>query len=123
MKFKIKVKNCYTNWEEEYTENISENEIDAFGMDLIANYNRTLRPGENPREYLGYIVVDQEYKNHEWEKQNLATIIGKGRNYDIYKCKICGVTGKRYGLSGSVLRDYKYRAKKYQSCNWKTDKE
>ena len=123
MKFKIKVRNCYTSWEEEYVENISEKDIDIFSSDLIANFNRTLRPGEEPREYLGYTVLDNAIK-HEWEKVNPYTLFDRNkRQYDKFKCKNCGVTGKRYTLGGEIVLDREYGAKKYRYCNWKISKE
>ncbi len=118
MKFKIKVKNSRTSWEEEYVENLaSEDEIDIFASGLIANYNATLRPGEEPREYLDYKVIDKDLKNHNWEKQNYFTKIDRnGCQYDEYKCTRCGITGKRFTLDGNIVPNKQFKAKKYKYC-------
>lgn len=39
---------------------------------------------------------------HNWEKQNLVTQSDrKGRGYDVYRCKCCGIVGKSYRI-GSI---------------------
>lgn len=42
------------------------------------------------------------YSQHEWEKQNLVTIVNKGKVYDLVKCKKCGLVGKRHGFNELV---------------------
>jgi hypothetical protein len=46
-------------------------------------------------------------KEHRWEKQNLVMIASKGGipMHDIYKCKKCGATGKRFGISEFIRPD------------------
>jgi ParB family chromosome partitioning protein len=49
-------------------------------------------------------------KEHQWEKQNLVTVAST-RNvpmHDIYKCKTCGATAKRFGISEFIRRDKKF---------------
>jgi hypothetical protein len=48
-------------------------------------------------------------KEHLWEKQNLVTVASAGKvgMHDIYKCKKCGITGKRFGV-GPIRRDKKF---------------
>jgi transcription elongation factor Elf1 len=38
-------------------------------------------------------------REHVFEKQNLVTVVKGRKNYDTYKCTICGITVKSYGLS------------------------
>lgn len=56
------------------------------------------------------------YLRHDWKKINLVTISKRGRLYDAYRCKRCGITGKRFGLDDIVVRDKKYWNKKYFYC-------
>lgn len=52
----------------------------------------------------------QMAKEHHWEKQNLVTVAST-RNvpmHDIYKCKKCGATAKRFGIGGSFRLDKKF---------------
>ena len=88
---------------------------------MLNNFNATLRPGEQKRSLVfGRVLKSKEGNTkHEWDKTNLVTII-KGRfSYDTYKCSICGITGKRFGLNNYVIRDDKYNHTKYENCNWK----
>jgi len=42
------------------------------------------------------ITVDRSKTNHDLEKQNLVTQFDKLGQYDVYKCSLCGLTGKAY---------------------------
>jgi hypothetical protein len=58
----------------------------------------------------------QMAKEHLWEKQNLITV-GATRKlpmHDIYKCKKCGATSKRFGIGGSFQLDKKFA--KLEEC-------
>jgi hypothetical protein len=119
MKIKMKVKSINSDytWDEEYD---VETGIDAkdYAEKLIINYNTTLRPHEVARELVDVIVVDENSEvihQHNWEKQNLVTIVRGNSIYDTMKCSMCGITGKRYGLVG-IQRDSKYKAKCYDTC-------
>lgn len=68
----------------------------------IEHFNETLRPWERPRELVA--ALPMKAKCHSWEKFSLVTEAG---GYDIYKCKICGAMGKRYGLQQIVIPDKK----------------
>lgn len=116
MKTKI-VKTGYV-FEEKY-EIADEEEPKEYAQNLIDTYNATLRPNESPRELAAVMVTKEKVKGkaeHMWEKQNLVTIRRAGRMYDIYKCKCCGITGKRFGIGCEVTRDPKYKAEKYKFC-------
>lgn len=90
----------------------------TFATNLVAKFNKSLRINESPREVVGVKVLGESAVLHEhaWTKQNLVTVIRGGTNYDIMKCERCDVTGKRFGLSRSVIRDSQYRAKCYSHC-------
>jgi len=96
----------------------SEENAQKWAENLVDNFNRTLRPYESPRKLIKVEIVDDSamLSSHKWEKQNLVAIIKGNTNYDEYKCKICGVTGKRKGLSSYIRHDSKYQAKCYDHC-------
>ena len=89
---------------------------------MIARFNAGLRSGESAREIDGMRAMEKARTvslKHNWEKSCLVTEIKNGQQYDSYKCKRCGVTGKRFGLGYSVIIDPKYKAEKYQLCRKK----
>lgn len=107
---------------EEYS--IEDNEdMMVYANNLINNFNKTLRPHESPRELLRVIEIETSKDNHikhQWEKQNLVTIIHGGENYDKLKCVFCGITAKRYGMN-QIKRDSKYKAAVYDNCDTARD--
>lgn len=120
MKIKMEVKNLNTDytWKETYD---IESNIDPklYAEQLIANFNATLRPNESPRELVGVEIIESNSEvihQHDWSKQNLATLKNRNGYYDAMKCSRCGVTGKRYGIGSGVVRDSKYKAKCYGTC-------
>lgn len=129
MKFSIKVRDVgaeeHKAWDEPYDkpEVTDQATADAWGKDTIAFFNSGLHSYEKAREWISTTLVDGSegsVKDHDWTKTNLTTIAGRGEgmSYDTQKCVRCGVTGKRYGLSGSVAFDGIYRkAKVYQRCD------
>lgn len=104
-----------TTWKEQYK---CDGDPQTFATELLSKFNTTLRTGEKARELVGVRVLEDEptVLDHVWSKENLFTVENRGRYYDVMRCKRCGITGKRFGLSGSVRRDSKYRAKKYEKC-------
>lgn len=120
MKFRIKVRNARTpeGWWEEYAKD-EVTDPEEWGRDLVQQYNDSLREGEIPREFIAAEVLNAAAgsEEHAWEKQNLSTIFD-GRNiYDVLKCKRCGATAKRYGLTRITLDAKFRRSKKYiQGC-------
>ena len=45
---------------------------------------------------------------HKWDKTNLVTKKDVNGIYDEYKCSVCGIVGRRYGLSRdlSIIKKY-----------------
>lgn len=122
MKFEILAKSIDSDfeWWEDYdiAEITTLEQAQEWAKTLMDNYNKTLRPQEVARELLDVRLVGAGVvgKEHQWVKiMPLA-----GNTYDVYRCSVCGVTGKRYGTSGGIKRDSKYKAKKYEFCK---DKE
>lgn len=120
MKIKMQVKSVNTGavWGEEY--DIKDNESPVrYAQKLVEGFNNTLRPNESPRELVGVEVLEEDSDlviKHDWQKQNMITVAKGSRFYDVYKCGICGVTGKRYGLSAVVVRDSAFKGKVYETC-------
>jgi hypothetical protein len=105
MKFKIEVAyadGSGTPWTEECDERRVESINDAldYGRKLIDDYNAGLRCKEKARKFISAQMTGEQSEKHEWEKSNLVTIVKGGSNYDTGKCKVCGITSKRYGLGG-----------------------
>jgi len=47
--------------------------------------------------------IDLRRTTHFFEKQNLVTQSSSSGAFDNYKCRLCGLTGKRYGISEAVV--------------------
>ena len=94
-------------WEESW--------LDCTPEEMMKRFNETLRLGERARKIIDYEELEGVNKPHTWRKSNLVTQIKNGQQFDSYKCEICGVTGKRFTLSGGVTLDKKYKKKEY--CN------
>lgn len=85
---------------------------------IIFNFNKSIRKGEKLRELVKVLGVSDLPPDHDWRKTNLVTISGRNGMYDTYKCEVCGITGKRFGL-GRISRDAKFQAEKYRFCKTK----
>lgn len=115
---KIEATICDENatWKETYDVAEKINAEDYMNA-MIENFNSSIRENERKRKLVGLKVIhDTLPQEHQWEKTNIATIHGRGSMYDTYKCKICGITGRRYGIGNVIKRDRKYIAKCYDSC-------
>jgi len=119
MKFVIKVanKDLSNIHEEEYDQNIDNPE--EWAKEIIKRYNETLYEGDKERVLLGVRILNKfSIKDHEWQKINLVTVKRNGAYCDLYKCSRCEITGKLFGLGGSIRLDPKYqRNKAYLRCD------
>lgn len=103
--------------EEEYTKDIKETEVNQWCINVMDNFNATLRQGEKARTYIkSEVAAVNTAKEHKWGKTNLITIIKGGQSYDTYQCFNCNVTSKRFGLSECFKRDGRYNADKWRYC-------
>ena len=127
MKFRLVVTDARgEEWfEDEDRGNIhSIEEAKVWAKETIAMFNRTLRPHEIERtvvrvEELKEVTESMaEASSHDWEKTNLVTIINEYfGSHDTVKCRICGITGKRFGLGLNVARDREFKAPGYGRCD------
>lgn len=84
---------------------------------LIASFNATLRAHEHPRTLISAVIAGPTIGGqHEWRKASLVTEKGREGYYDRMECEACGVTAKRFGLSGGVVFDKPYRSVIYHTC-------
>jgi len=90
-----------------------ENWLDCSPEEIIQEFNNTLLPNERARKLIDYEILEGENKPHTWRKTNLVTILRSGMQYDTYRCKECGATGKRFGLGGNIVLDKKYKKQIY----------
>jgi hypothetical protein len=118
MQFNLIVKHSdepdYSAWKELYDRpNVTNKEgAEEYGKELIEFFNSTLGPKEKSREFVGIEILSDDTLIHSWDKTNAVTILKNGSMYDTYKCSICGITGKRFGLNSNITIDYKYRGHK-----------
>lgn len=114
-KIKANISDGNITWSEDY--DIAD-DIDAtiYMNRILDNFNSSLRQGENKRILISVEEIGEGTAQHKWVKTSGATIQGAYGLYDKYKCKICGITGKRYGIGSEVKRDSKYKAKCYENC-------
>lgn len=119
MKFQIEVTSVRGEWWEIHDEASVTTDADAveFGNRVVAYFNSTLRPHEDPRTFTGNVKIlgPGQGGAHDWEKRNLMTLSDHRGMFDKVECRSCGVTGRRYGL-GTIKRSAEYRAKKYDHC-------
>jgi hypothetical protein len=107
-------------WCEEFLVDTSDPE--AWARQTLASFNATLRPHEQPRSLLAVSSVDEDNGSpHRWVKLNLHVHSNHLGVYDAYRCERCGITAKRsMAGTGRLRRDSKYRAKRYDSCEYDT---
>lgn len=96
---------------------------EKWSRDIVDWFNSTLRPRERKRIFVKCEVIGEvPPAEHRWFKKTAMTktVVGglrHGQMYDAMECGRCGVTGKRYGLSGSVKLDSKWRKIVFQRCD------
>lgn len=101
-------------WLEEQSVSVEDDvTAEQHGRALIDWFNRTLKIGEDAREFVDAIAMDGASAvnikpanvRHTWQKHSLVTQKG---GYDVYKCATCGATGKRHGLSAHITPDRRF---------------
>lgn len=107
----------------------NKEEVEKYCQYIIDDvWNGHLRPGERHRTLIGVNILDNSVKpsavinEHDWEKTNLYTISDDSGMYDTYRCKKCGIKGKRYGMSNKITVCDPYNFPKYESCSGKMRK-
>jgi len=119
MKFRIKVNDIDgvasdARWET-YDKDITDPK--KWAIETLRKFNATLKPYEKARRLLEVEILERYSKTkHNWEKTNLVTIMKAAGGYDTYKCRQCGITGKRHGLQRITI-DSRWKAEVYQNCN------
>jgi len=108
------------SWWEEF-DKPGEDAHEAGYHAVYVSWNMNLRPGDKLRDILAIEVLDSELGDalvdHQWRKSNLVTIRGGPYgSYDKYTCEVCGITAKRYGIGGQLVRDTKYLYKNFRYC-------
>ena len=85
---------------------------------IVDRFNATLRKGEVERVLVDVTFAEEtRYSRgqHDWDKVSLVTEAG---GFDKMKCKVCGITAKRYGVGGGhPVRDKKYQKDVYARCD------
>lgn len=114
-KIKVTITDGTVSWNETYDITDNVDGITYIG-NMLNNFNSSLRPNERKRTLVCIEEIGNGTEKHKWTKSSGATIQGTHGMYDKYICKVCGVTGKRYGLSSEIKRDGKYTAKCYETC-------
>jgi len=118
VKFKILVQNeSGREWWEDYDKDISD--ANEWAKNTIAQFNATLRPHEKARKLLDVVVLDESNKkHHRWVKRTDGMSVNfRGGLVDLMFCERCGITGKRHGISSTVIIDSKYRKKAFRECH------
>lgn len=95
------------NWREDFADLVVDSTTPLSHCKfLICRFNTTLRPGEKAREVVRVrsLPITISLKEHSWNKLNWNLIEGK---YDVYQCRMCGITGKRYGTIAFITPDRK----------------
>lgn len=116
MKILMTVKNATYIWDEELEVDNDSDPVES-AQEIINSFNDSLHEGESPRTLVSVKIIDRRRRSkHNWEKNSPVTIQIGGCIYSEYKCKNCGVTGRVYGLSHTIVRDKKYAAKIYDTC-------
>ncbi len=94
--------------------------VDFWSRSIVKWFNEgETNPKAIPRQYVGSRLIDDVATGpqHDWEKTNLVTIMAGGP-HDTAKCRVCGITAKRYGIGERYTLDPKYaKAAVYTRCD------
>lgn len=123
MKFRLHYKNQGSDQihTEDYNKDVPD--IQKWGEEIIEYYNSTIvGKFDKPRifvkcEELFEVKLKKSTTKleHNFRKMNMFTLTTGKRPFDQYECK-CGVTAKRFGLDETMVRDSKWKNKKYEYC-------
>ena len=80
-----------------------ESLLDVTPEECLKKFNDYRRPDERKRKLIAAIPIHRELP-HVWIKHSLVTEKG---GYDRYRCRRCGMFGKRHSLSALVVPDKK----------------
>jgi len=123
MKFELIVrhKGGTETWSEPYDRPNLQTLDDAcrWARETIDLFNFSLRPSERERELVELKEIQQAKgasSTHTWQKTSLVTQIFHGQLFDAMRCSVCGITGRRYGISGAVMRNAQYRSGGFAFC-------
>ena len=58
--------------------------------------------------------ISLTHGGHRWDKKNLVTQEDRKGQYDLLRCKFCGIEGKRYSLD--TIQVYDRYVKKIDCC-------
>jgi hypothetical protein len=124
MGFTVTLTDGNLTWNEPYT--IPTADPQKWAEETVARFNNSRKPHEKLRTLVKVTIDEEQQKisaphgdvEHAWEKTNCMTQqSGKYTCYDSYRCKECGVTGKRFGLSPNIELDSKFKKAGYKYCN------
>lgn len=120
MKFTITVRNSGGGgaWTENYNEDSVTNQEQAehWADETLAFFNRTCEQGEPTRRLVSVNFREGNSPGkHWWVKQNIITLQDHRGMFDEVKCKKCGITARRYGLT-AIKRSAKFRSGKWANC-------
>lgn len=127
MRFVITVrhKDDEESWDEDFDKPHVQSleEAHVWAAQTVQRFNDSLRYKEKARVLLDVkLDIQPESEVHDFEKVNIVTILdSRLGTFDILRCKFCGVTGKRFGLTNFKI-DRKFRARKWQKCSRKLSK-
>ncbi len=117
MKFSVEIRDKGSRESHVETYDVNTSDPEAWAKGTMDYFNSTLHPGEKEREVVSVSILEKySLKDHKWEKQNLVTISDQGDLHDAMKCKVCGITAKRYGLS-TIVYDKRFNKKVFCRCD------
>jgi hypothetical protein len=85
------------------------------GAEYVLNHNEVLPNREDPIELV--TAKAEGERKHSWDTKERNKVNGS-ELFDVMRCGVCGVSGRRYGLSDNSIRiDPKYRHTLFKSCD------
>lgn len=104
-----------------YDKDIDPSKVNEWCKNVInVTWNEGIREHETKRKFIRVEIIDasKTKSDHKWNKfTGGQSVQFRGSIVDEMYCEVCRITGKRYGLSGTIRIDSKYKAKKYKRCD------